>query len=133
MAYSTVLRRKSGRAVLLYAVGDGTGHNKRERRNEVVSVVNMLPGIDVADQMDVYWRHAREGHTTQVLHVIQSFSKSEFNPENPEDLEKANVVGYEFAKRFYPNRQVAIFTQVDGKGGYVHANHPSKRTHLFHA
>lgn len=108
--------------MLLYAVGDGEGHNKHERRNEVVSVVNMLPGVDIADQMDVYWKRAREGHTTQVLHVIQSFSKSEFSPENPEDLEKANIVGYEFATRYYPKRQVAIFTQVDGKGGYVH-NH----------
>ncbi len=123
MAYSKVMRRKSGRAVLKYAIGkDGKGHNEHERRNEVIGCVNLLPGVSIANQMQRYWNLASEQHKTQVIHVIQSFSKKEFDPDNPLDLEKANQVGVEMAKTYYPNRQVAVFTQIDGKSGCVH-NH----------
>ena len=58
----------------------------------------------------------------QMIHVIQSFSKKEFNPDDPNDLQMANHLGVEFAQLHYPGRQVAVFTQIDGKAGCVH-NH----------
>ena len=123
MAYSKVFLRKSGKALLKYAIGnDAKGHNGKERRNEVIGYVNLVPGVDVATQMQQYWDKMKSGHKNQMIHVIQSFSKKEFNPDDPNDLQMANHLGVEFARLHYPGRQVAVFTQIDGKAGCVH-NH----------
>lgn len=123
MAYSRVTRTQNGRGAIEYAEGkDGRGHNDKKVRNQVVGYVNMIPGIDAADQMQPYWNLARKNHKIQVLRIVQSFSKKEFNPQNPMAIERANIVGQEFARTYYPNRQCVIYTQIDGKGGYVH-NH----------
>ena len=80
MAYSKVFLRKSGKALLKYAIGkDAKGHNGKERRNEVIGYVNLVPGVDVATQMQQYWDKMKSGHKNQMIHVIQSFSKKEFN------------------------------------------------------
>lgn len=106
-----------------YAIGkDAKGHNGKERRNEVIGYVNLVPGVDVATQMQQYWDKMKSGHKNQMIHVIQSFSKKEFNPDDPNDLQMANHLGVEFAQLHYPGRQVAVFTQIDGKAGCVH-NH----------
>ena len=56
MAYSKVFLRKSGKALLKYAIGkDAKGHNGNERRNEVIGYVNLVPGVDVTTQMQQYW------------------------------------------------------------------------------
>ena len=123
MAYSKVFLRKSGKALLKYAIGkDAKGHNGKEQRNEVIGYVNLVPGVDVAMQMQQYWDKMKSGHKNQMIHVIQSFSKKEFNPDDPNDLQMANHLGVEFAQLHYPGRQVAVFTQIDGKAGCVH-NH----------
>lgn len=123
MAYSKVFLRKSGKALLKYAIGkDAKGHNGNERRNEVIGYVNLVPGVDVTTQMQQYWDKMKSGHKNQMIHVIQSFSKNEFNPDDPNDLQMANQLGVEFAQLHYPGRQVAVFTLIDGKEGYVH-NH----------
>ena len=123
MAYSKVFLRKSGKALLKYAIGkDAKGHNGKEQRNEVIGYVNLVPGVDVATQMQQYWDKMKSGHKNQMIHVIQSFSKKEFNPDDPNDLQMANHLGVEFAQLHYPGRQVAVFTQIDGKAGCVH-NH----------
>lgn len=123
MAYSKIFLRKSGKALLKYAIGkDAKGHNGNERRNEVIGYVNLVPGVDVTTQMQQYWDKMKSGHKNQMIHVIQSFSKNEFNPDDPNDLQMANQLGVEFAQLHYPGRQVAVFTQIDGKEGYVH-NH----------
>ena len=65
---------------------------------------------------------ARERHKIQIIHVIQSFSKNEFDPKNPEDIQKANLVGQEIVRKHYPGRQALVCTQTDVIGGCVH-NH----------
>ncbi len=115
-------RTHFGREALMYAEGDGTGHNGAEARNMYVSTVNMLPGVDYADQMEEYWMHARANHIVQVLRIVQSFSLHEFNPDDPHDILKANLIGQELVREHYPNRQAVVYTQIDGKGGKVH-NH----------
>lgn len=122
MAYSRVTRASFGRDALMYAEGHGTGHNGHEERNECVTPINLLPGIDYADQMEPYWLRARKNHTTQILRIVQSFSTSEFDPANSMDILTANLVGQELVRQHYPDRQAVIFTQIDGKGGKVH-NH----------
>lgn len=121
MAYSRVTRTRSGREALKYAEGEH-GHNGNEKRNEFIGTVNMIPGVPFAKQMQVYWNKASAKHKCQVLRIVQSFSKNEFNPEDESDIAKSNSLGVEFAKTFYPNRQCVVFTQIDGKSGLVH-NH----------
>ena len=122
MAYSRVTRTAFGRDALEYAAGHGTGHNQNEQRNVYVGYVNLLPGIDPADQMEVYWNRARKNHKTQVLRIVQSFSTKELNPQDENDILTANLIGQEFAQKYYPDRQAVVFTQIDGKSGLVH-NH----------
>ena len=106
----------------MYAAGHTKGHNGNEQRNAMIGYVNLLPGVDPADQMQVRWNKARKNHTTQVLRIVQSFSRNELNPENPEDILTANMIGQEFVQKYYPDRQAMVFTQIDGKSGFVH-NH----------
>lgn len=106
----------------MYAAGHTKGHNGNEHRNAMIGYVNLLPGVDPADQMQVRWNKARKNHTTQVLRIVQSFSRNELNPDNPEDILTANMIGQEFVQKYYPDRQAMVFTQIDGKPGLVH-NH----------
>ena len=53
---------------------------------------------------------------------MQSFSINELNPDEPADILTANMIGQEFAQRYYPDRQAVVFTQTDGKSHLVH-NH----------
>ena len=123
MAYTRVTRTKNGRGALLYAIGtNGKGHNGKDQRNACIGCVNLLPGVDFADQMQPYWDRASEQHKTQVLRIVQSFSKKEFDPDSPADIDKANQLGQEYARLYYEGRQAVVCTQIDGKGGCVH-NH----------
>lgn len=121
MAYSRVSRSQFGIADLEYVLQE-IGHNGAENRNEIVTAINMCSNIPYHQQMAKYWIRARANHKTQIIRVIQSFSKKEFDPENPADILKANMVGQEFARKHYPDRQVLVGTQTDGKGGCIH-NH----------
>lgn len=121
MPYSRVTRTKFGFAALEYVI-HGDGHNGAEQRNEIETPINMCRKIAYHEQMEKYWSRASERHQTQIIRVIQSFSKNEFDPKNPEDIQKSNLVGQEFVREHYPNRQALVCTQIDGKGGCVH-NH----------
>ena len=48
----------------MYAAGHAKGHNGHEQRNAMVGYVNLLPGVDPADQMQTRWNKARKNHTT---------------------------------------------------------------------
>lgn len=52
MAYTRVTRTANGRGALMYAAGHAKGHNGHEQRNAMVGYVNLLPGVDPADQME---------------------------------------------------------------------------------
>lgn len=122
MAYSRVTRTANGRGAIEYAQGKDKGHNGKENRNEYIGMVNMFDGMDPITQMQKYWMRAGKNHTTQVLRIVQSFSKNELDSQNRNDILTANKIGMEFAREFYPGRQSIIFTQTDGKSGLVH-NH----------
>lgn len=121
MAYSRVSRTQFGIAAIEYVLQE-IGHNGAEKRNEIVTAINMCGNIPYHQQMEKYWIRARVNHKTQIIRVIQSFSKKEFDPENPADILKSNLVGQEFARKHYPGRQILVCTQTDGKGNCVH-NH----------
>lgn len=95
MAYTRVTRTCNGRGALEYAYGKDKGHNGNQNRNEMISCVNLLPGVDVATQMEKHWNKARSNHKTQVIRIVQSFSINELNPDEPADILTANMIGQE--------------------------------------
>lgn len=62
------------------------------------------------------------GRRIQARSLIQSFERSEFDPNDPEAVQQVNDLGYEFAKTLHPNSDVLVITHVDGAGGHPH-NH----------
>ena len=121
MAYTSVRRTADGAAALQYVLSS-EGHNGAEHRNEIVTPINMCRNAPYLEQMEMYWERARSNHKTQLITIIQSFSKKEFDNKKQDDILKANIIGQELVKRIFPNRQALVCTQIDGKGGYVH-NH----------
>lgn len=122
MPYTSVARVKNGASAINYCVNEGVGHNGHGERNAVITTHNMLPGVDYERQMRHYWDKARTGHTTQIISVLQSFSREEFNPDDDLAGELVNAIGVEFLQQHYPGRQGIVFTQRDGKSGLWH-NH----------
>ena len=89
MAYTRITRTQNGKGALDYAFGFGKGHNKNEMRNQLIVGVNLVEGVTYLEQMQRYWNKARDGHKTQVLRLVTSYSKRELDPDNPADIEKA--------------------------------------------
>ena len=104
MAYSRITGTRNGADAIDYGRGKGKGHNNKKVRNMVISEVNMLPEtvLSYEKQMQKYWNKASAKNKNQVRRVIQSFSKRELNPDDPNDIQKANEIGIEFAQRAYP-------------------------------
>ena len=58
----------------------------------------------------------------EALHYRQSFSDDEFDPKTPEDVQRVNDLGYQFAKKMHPRSDCLVVTHTDGRGGKAH-NH----------
>lgn len=64
----------------------------------------------------------------EALHYRQSFQdrahdpRTGFDPDNPEDRQRANDLGYWLGKKMFPNSDLLVVTHIDGKGRKVH-NH----------
>ena len=71
-------------------------------------------------------KRCREGRYVQAYHVIESFARDgvgAFNPENPDDWERAHGIGETLAKKIAgPHRMATVTTQIDGQSGCIH-NH----------
>lgn len=148
-------RAKSAAAAISYALGknrlsEETKQWLREQgcreqdtyhindRAVVTSGINVDPTY-AKNQMKVIRLHAN-GDTVknQAIRIIQSFSSDDLDITNPDDWQKCNDIGFEFARRafggknmigitsdddgYYPPYQIAIYTHVDGKGHKLH-NH----------
>lgn len=121
MAYSSVKRVACGYSALHYVIYEH-GHNGHENRNAMLTAINMCRKVPYEIQMNRYWRRARSNHKIQIIAIVQSFSKKEFDPANEGDILKANQVGQQLVNEHFKGRQALVCTQIDGKKGYVH-NH----------
>ena len=122
--YTRITPAKDGAQAIAYARGiEGRGHN-RTQRNLYVAAVNMVPDevMSFERQMGRCWRRASYRHEVQVRRIIASFSKKELDPDDPESPLKAAAMTMDFAEKFYPDRQAALFVQADGEGGCVHVH-----------
>ena len=123
MPYTRITSSKNGAEAIRYA-RDGAGHDGSEKRNQYMTGVNMMPDevVPFEKQMGVYWNKKSSRNKTEAFRLIQSFGVDELNPDQPEDVLLAHRIGCETAKALWPDYQVAVFTQTDGKGHKIH-NH----------
>ena len=120
--YTKITNARHGASAIDYVLQE-QGHYK-ERRNEYITGVNlMLNGdVSVTEQMEQYWNKASEQNKTQVRRVVISFSEKEFDPENPESILRASELCRDGLAELYPDRQILVCTQTDGKGGKLHVH-----------
>ncbi|WP_046467928.1 relaxase/mobilization nuclease domain-containing protein, partial [Staphylococcus cohnii] len=113
------------RAAINYASG-GKAHQEHDNVQERVLAKggNNLSNVDDAIyQMRLVQKaYGKENGYVQAYRITQSFAEDELSKDNPDDIQKANEMGVKFAKKAYPNNQVAVYTQADGKSGHLH-NH----------
>ena len=156
MATIKMNRAKSAAAAISYALGANRMKQetkdwliehgcpseslKNNDRAVVRSGINVSPTLAKV-QMKVVRNHAN-GDTVknQAIRIIQSFSPDDLDITKPENWQKCNDIGYEFARRAfggskfddtdYPPYQIAIYTHVDGKGHKLHNHIIINKTNL---
>lgn len=151
-------RAKSAAAAISYALGPNRmkedtkewliehgcppGALKNNDRAVVRSGINISP-THAATEMKAVRQHAN-GDTVknQAVRIIQSFSNDDLDITSPENWQKCNDIGYEFARRafgglddeskegYYPPYQIAVYTHVDGKGHKLHNHIIINKTNL---
>ena len=65
-----------------------------------------------------------EGSSVQAVHLVLSYDRSEYDPEDPEAIERAHRQSLEVLERIRAGHQAIAATQTDGVSGLVH-------THLY--
>ena len=78
-------RIKFGRAGLDYLYKEES-HDGMHQRNEYISTVNCIDGVDLYKQFQYYWDRADERHQTQLRHYVISFSDREIDPNDPDNV-----------------------------------------------
>ena len=158
MATIKMNRAKSAAAAISYALGPNRMKEdtkewliehgcppsalKSSDRAVVRSGINISPTY-AANEMKAVRQHAN-GDTVknQAVRIIQSFAADDLDIINPNDWQKCNEIGYEFARRafggvddeskegYYPPYQIAVYTHVDGKGHKLHNHIIINKTNL---
>lgn len=95
-------------------------HNSRA---VVVGGTNGISGLDAKEMFSLNQKiHKQTKKRNQVKRIVQSFSHEDLDPLNPENWQKANDIGVEFAEKAYPEYECAVFTQLDNENHLIH-NH----------
>lgn len=77
-----------------------------------------------ADSFVAYANRSAVLHSNRrivAFNVVQSWPTTEFDKNNPDDVQRANELGREYARRLGA-KDYSVVTHIDGKGGCVH-NH----------
>lgn len=126
MSVVKILRGRSAVATAEYvAYGDKEHFVSGEVRADILSVVSsvgddpVLAATKMADDVATYGRGKR---TTEVLHIIQSFSPDEISINDSAGVAKAHQAALDLAEKIAPSCEVIIATHTDAEGGHVH-NH----------
>lgn len=124
--YAKITSTKKGADALEYVLGSdsGRGHNGNKDRNLLVTSVNMMPPAyeSYVRQMERVWATASANHKIQIRRIMLCFSERELDPNDPESAFIAAEIATDVAEKIYPDRQVVIGVQKDGKSGLVHAH-----------
>lgn len=60
--------------------------------------------------------------STEAVSVVHSFSASELDSSNPDDVQAAVDVTYEMLRRASPTEPVVVVAHTDSKGGFLHVH-----------
>lgn len=129
MAYVKLTKGTKSKRLMKYLIDEDVHENKNNVTERVLAMSGQ--NLDLSGdyrEIDGQFQSLRElsGKTQkrhQIYHVIQSFSKDEFDVQNAEDVEKVNALGLELASRVGGERsQLAVITHADNENGLLH-NH----------
>ena len=87
-----------------------------------VAITGDVPGMSGAFSARARALTQNTTREVEALHYRQSFSDEEFDPQNPEHIQRVNDLGYLLAKKMHPNSDALVVTHNDGRGGKAH-NH----------
>lgn len=124
MPYTRISNTRDGKAAIRYVMHK-KGHNGNDKRNEMVTGINLLPDaiIPYSVQMDKNWQHASSRNHVRIHRIVQSFSREELDPDDEHNIQIAHEIGVRTAKKLYgADCQCIVATQADGKGHLIH-NH----------
>lgn len=126
MGTTRMTATRNGAAGLLYAGRQGKPHvsDKQGIINQRVlgsTGVNIDPDY-AQQQMGAVWRHhdTKKRQARELYRSTWSWSNEVLDPRNPDDVDKALMMGTEVAKRMWPGYQTAIYAQADGEGHKLH-------------
>ncbi|MBE5844113.1 MAG: hypothetical protein E7302_08000 [Butyrivibrio sp.] len=116
--YTKITRAVHGASAIAYVLKE-KGHYK-DKRNDLLGYINLNPYSDITKQMQRYWKKASDRHTIQIRRVIISFSEKECDKND--ELRKQQLMDMvkDGLKEMYPDRQILLALQSDGKAGKVH-------------
>ena len=133
MATTQVHRTTDLRGLVSY-VRDEEVHHENEYNNgqRVLASdgIYCTPNDAYFQMREVQRLHGKHENKVQALHVIQSFDKDQFDPSDPTSIERALEVARDSMSEAYPNRQVGLWAQADGKGQNVHVHSAINSTDL---
>ncbi|HFI0617206.1 TPA: relaxase/mobilization nuclease domain-containing protein [Streptococcus suis] len=103
----------------------GKAHNNKKERNLVIFGVGNCKDLAPEDMVKAL-KYERESFLSSkrkhdAYTLVIAFS-DELNPNNPNDIKKAEKITREIVETAYPNRSAMIAIQRDGKGGLLHAH-----------
>ena len=126
MSVVKILRGRSAVATAKYVAYGGKEHfASGEVRADILSVVSSVgddPILAATKMADDVATHGRGKRTTEVLHIIQSFSPEEISSDDRAGVVKAHQAAIDLAEKIAPWCEVIIATHTDAAGGYVY-NH----------
>ena len=129
MSVTNIRVGASARGALLYQLyGLGPGGTQRRKAGDH-RAVGFISDYGHSPNSAV-WAHIRDAERvgrsrrarSEALTLIHSFPKEEMDPQNPEDIQRVGELGYELAKRLYPNSAVTVVVHNDSKGQNLHSH-----------
>lgn len=124
MSTTKIIQTKNIKGLIDYIQGTKYGEYVPSFFNERVSYYSSLNCSfgSARNEMYDYIKQLGKEDKVQGLHVIQTFSENELDPNDIDSVQRANEAGYELANELYSNHQVIVVTQKDGDSGLIH-NH----------
>lgn len=96
-------------------------HNNGSERTVLVAAVGTTPSMFVRDVRATARRHQKTP-TAEAFHVITSFTREEFNPDDHEDHLRLMKITQEYVREAFPGHQAKIAIQRDGRSGLLHTH-----------
>jgi hypothetical protein len=122
MAVTTITATTSSSRLCHYVLNGAAHDGSGNRRYVFASGLGCFAPIAAHAFAITRSMRGQRGIVRQAYSVVQSFSRQEFDMDDPESAERVHELGLELARRAFPGHQVLVVTQCDGKSGLLH-NH----------